>query len=150
MEINEALDHKPTKTPSQSWVLFWQLMTQQKSWRCYTNKDWDSEVWELMAKRFINSHAKNPSILAVGILSSSPYEVWYFAFDADEAIPQNIRNTTGKIALYTNGAIVELISPLKKDLYLFVDDATADLWAYPQEKYIYPSDHFVPKEIRNV
>lgn len=118
MTYEEIMQLETTMSSNNSQKVFLELLYGE--WRFYSNQV--TPVTDELIDRFLQSHARMPGFVTDEILAVVPVEI--FGWRTDSGV-----GTHG--ALFTNGAVLSITGEGKQVKLLFIDEATAHRWGYP-------------------
>lgn len=125
MTLEELLLAQPTMSENNSEKLMIEIMT-QPDWRCYSSAIFPGCVG--LIGRFLASHAKQPGLVTTEMLALVPITVFGYHVTHSGV---RVRGAT-----FLNGAVVVVYPPQDTATHLlFVDEATATTWSYPDEGF---------------
>lgn len=125
MTYDDLLTIEPTLSENVSRGMFHEIL--QQGWRAYSSEELGQEETQQLVDRFLRAHARIPGLITEKMMATMPIDSFRYTTEEGARILGS---------LFLNGAVVTVFPPnIGSTLILFVNDATAEQWKYPEDGY---------------
>lgn len=124
-KLLQILEMRPTESEHMSQQIVIECL-QRENWRTYSSRTCTTANIEDIITRYLEYHARVPGFLTANVYATEPAAV--FGWKDEEGV-------TYKGGVYKNGVVMVADQPNgERVLTLFIDEADAEQWLYPDEE----------------